>query len=261
MPTIRTRFLLRIPLLILLFVIATAVSWGQIDDNDSLLSDTTDIGIDTSAVTDPNGVDTLAMDDSSFIPISNNDLDLDLPAPTAFYSVRNGGFVGGMVEFSSIKPSDLDSRLSGDLVVFGGEGYFLLSGWMIGGIGASAVLYDLPSTYDEFSLGYGGPMFGYEQQFMKTLFSAQIRSMVGLGGIRMIRKRPDIVDPAGLEILERVREESFLAFRPEVSLGFQPLGFLEFRLSASYLAPIGGSHVSDLGSLNYGLHVLLGVTY
>lgn len=252
MTTIHTRILLRC----LLLMCATASSWAQIDENDPLLRDTTDIGIDSSMA-----LDSVGMDDSSFIPISSNDLDLDLPRPTEFFSVRNGGFVGSIVEFSSIRPSDLDSRLSGDLVVFGGQGYFLLSGWMIGGIGSSAILYDLPPTYDEFSFGYGGVLFGYEEQFMKTLFSAQIRSMIGLGGIRMIRKRPDIVDPSGLEILERVREESFLAFRPEVSLGFQPLGFLELRLSASYLAPVGGAHVSDLGSINYGIHVLLGVTY
>lgn len=254
--TIHTEIPLRCLLLILMCMFSASSLPAQVDDGDLLLNDTTDIDVDSTAL-----ADTLSGSDSAFIPISNNDLDLDLPAPVEFYSVRNGGFVGGLVELTAIKPSELDSRLSGNLVVFGGEGYFLLSGWMVGGIGTSAVLYDLPSTYDEFSLGYGGLLFGYEQQFMRTLFSAQIRSMIGLGGIRMIRKRSDIVDPSGLEILERVRQESFLAFRPEASLGFQPLGFLEFRLSASYLAPIGGERASDLSSINYGLHVLLGVTY
>ena len=240
---------------ILLLVLLARPVWGQIDEGDPLLQDTTDILVDSTVI------DTVSVADTAFIPISDNDLDLDLPEPTEFWSVRNGGFLGGLVEFSGMKPSDLDPRLDGDLVVFGGQGYLVLSGWLMGGIGTSAVLYNAPASYDEFSFGYGGFLFGYDQQFARQIFSAQARTMIGRGGLRMIRKRPDIVDPGGLEILERVREESFFAFRPEASIGFQPVGFLEFRLSAAWLLPVGGARVNDLAAPTYGIHVALGVMY
>jgi len=239
-----------------LFLCAVAPAWGQFDDTDPLLDDTTEIPVDSVL-----SRDTLSVADTSLTPVSDNDFDLDAPPPRTFLSVRNGGFVGGLCELSALKPDELDPTLSGNMVVFGGQGYVIFSGWLFGGIGTSAVLYDQPSKYDEFAFGYGGLLFGYDQQFADQLFSVQARSMIGLGGLKMIRKRPDLADSTGLEILERFREENFFALRPEMSLGFQPIGFMEFRLSAAYLVPVGGEHVSDLASFNYGLHIMLGITY
>ncbi len=58
---------------ILLLVLLARPVWGQIDEGDPLLQDTTDILVDSTMI------DTVSVADTAFIPISDNDLDLDLP--------------------------------------------------------------------------------------------------------------------------------------------------------------------------------------
>lgn len=247
-------------LALLLLTLAGKPVQAQPGDDDPLLFDSTEIILDS---TDTN---TLQIDDSLFTPTGDsnnfgNDVDLDLPNSKSFWSVRNGGNLGLIAEFTALKPSSLDPTLGGDMVIFGGEGYVIFSGWIVGGVGVGAKLYDLDKRYDEFSFGYGGFMVGHEKMMFRELISLQGTVMVGFGGLNMVKKRPDINDPTGNEILERYRKEDFFCFRPAISLGYSPVPILEIRIGANYLLPIGGANVGDLRTLNYGIAVLLGVNY
>jgi hypothetical protein len=84
--------------------------------------------------------------------------------------------------------------------------------------------------------------------------------MIGGGGLSMIKKRPDLmaIDSSGHDILERYRSENFFMLRPGATIGFSPLPFLDFRLGANYVLPVGGKDVGDLKNLGFGLHMMFG---
>ncbi len=175
-----------------------------------------------------------------------------------FFDTRSGFFIGPTIQFTDLKPETLDPDLSGDLLLFGGQAYLMYNGWLFGGEWSSAMLYELTPKYDEFSLSYGGFLTGFDQQFAYGSFSIRPALMIGGGEITQIKRRSDLRDSTGNMILERYRDESFFLMRPGISLGFQPLPFLEFRLTADYLYPFGGKEISDLKKMTYGLQILFG---
>jgi hypothetical protein len=185
----------------------------------------------------------------------------DTPEPpkSTTFVPRSGIFGGPTIEFSQLDPAKLDPLLAGNLVMYGGEGFVILNGFMLGGGAIGATLYDMSPSYDEFSYGYGGFLTGYDITIVKP-FSFRADLMIGGGGLKMIRKRPDLAagDSSGHEILERVRNENFFMFRPGVSLGFSPIPILDFRLGVNYLFPVGGEDVDDLKNLSFGLHMFFG---
>ncbi len=179
-----------------------------------------------------------------------------------------GVYGGPTFEIAALDPHELDPDLDGTMLVYGGQGFAILSGWVIGGGGYGAEIYDIASNYDEFSFHYGGFIGGYDKALGR--FSIRGTLMIGSGGIKMIKKRPsvnDSVDVAlqdyeqrnGVEILERYRQEDFFTLRPTISIGFAPVPFFDFRLSASYVMPIGGANASDLYTLTYGLQLMFGI--
>lgn len=170
-----------------------------------------------------------------------------------FFSTKNGLMVGVTIQFSELRPKDLDPDLSGEFVFFGGEIIGAVNGFILGGGWSSATLYDLSPKYDELTFSLGGFITGYDQQFLYQTFSIRPTVMIGGGGITMIKKRPDIVDSTRREILERYRDEDYFLLRPGISLGFSPTQFFDIRLTADYYYPVGGDKVSDLRKLNYGL--------
>jgi hypothetical protein len=185
----------------------------------------------------------------------------DAPEPpkrTTFVP-RSGIFGGPTIEFSQLDPAKLDPALAGNLVMYGGEGFIILNGFMLGGGATGATLYDMSPSYDEFSYGYGGFLTGYDFTIVRP-FSFRADLMIGGGGLKMIKKRPDLTtgDSSGHEILERFRNESFFMVRPGISFGFSPIPVLDFRLGVNYVFPVGGEDVDDLKNLSFGLHMFFG---
>lgn len=176
-----------------------------------------------------------------------------------FFSTRNGLMVGPTIQFTELRPKDLDPDLSGEFVFFGADIIAAVNGFLLGGGWSSATLYDLSPKYDELTFSSGGFITGYDQQFLYQKFSIRPTVMIGGGGITMIKKRPDIVDSTGREILERYRDEEYFLLRPGISLGFAPNQFFDIRLTADYNYPIGGDKVSDLRKLSYGLALMIGL--
>jgi hypothetical protein len=170
-----------------------------------------------------------------------------------------GFFVGPTFEVTTLTPAKLDPELDGELVLYGIQVYAIIKGWMVGGHWTSATLYDMSTNYDAFEFSYGGFITGYDVEVLDGL-SFRLGTLVGGGDLNMIKKRPDLAGLASTphEILERYRTESFFMLRPGASVGYSPLPFLDLRLAADYLYPIGGSRVHDLKHLTYGLHVMLG---
>jgi len=212
------------------------------------------------------GGDTLTSDDSVEAPNADDiffsdieDDDFGAVDEPGFFRVRGGFFGGPIVEFTSLKPADLDPVLDGQLVIFGAEGCILLESWLLGGGGMSAHLYDMSPAYDRFEYGYGGFLAGYDTRIFHGVMSLRGSIMIGAGGLEMLKKRPDLGGTDGPEILERYREEGFFLLRPGASIGVSPLPFVEFRLGVNYLLPFGGSRVDDLRNLSYGLHIMLGI--
>ncbi len=243
----------------LLFVMASLPALAQYGDGhirtgDSLQLDRPD-GIDsTGAVSD-----TLGADSAFFQQIDSSSEPIEPLDPETFFKKRGGFFGSAIVELTALEPDDLDPALDGTPVVYGLEGYVLLSSWMLGGGGGSATLYGMSANYDQFSYGYGGVITGYDTKIFYGAMSLQTSLMIGAGGLEMIRRRPDLGGSAGHEILERVRQESFFCLRPRVSIGFSPLSFMRFSVGASYMLPLGGEKVADLRKLSYGLGVTLGL--
>lgn len=202
--------------------------------------------------------------DSTGAPVFETDTTDSFPgdigeAHNAFFTRRSGIYAGPTIEISALSPSSLDPVLGGTMVIYGGQGYLMLNGWLVGGGGWGAVLYDLSPKYDQFSFGYAGLLLGYDQGIFQGSLSIRPSLLVGAGGLSMIKKRPDIIDSTGHEMLERFRSEDFFTLRPGVSIGFMPFQFLDLRLSLDYVLPVGGARVSDLKSFNYGLQILFGI--
>jgi len=252
----------------LLFLLLTAPALAQEDPyggfgSDTTYSDSTEMSTDTTDYYYDNNDSDYNYDNYDNDSYENNDTDYsydDYSAyyETPFFSRRSGFFIGPTIEFTELKPSDLDPDLSGDIILFGGEVYTLIKGWMLGGAWVSATLYDLSPKYDEFSYGYGGFITGYDQQFLYQNFSIKPALLIGGGQLTQIKQRPDIPDSTGHPILERYRDESFFLLRPGISLGYMPLPFLEFRLTVDYMYPVGGASVGDLRKMTYGLQLLVG---
>lgn len=211
----------------------------------------TPIPIDTTERLDP---------DSSFFNDIEGDNGFDEPVePETFFQTR-GGFAGGVtVDLVELDPASLDPDLGGTIVQYGAHGYMLLSSWIVGGGGASAVLYDMSTNYDQFIFGYGGFLTGYDTRAFYGALSIRGSVLIGAGGLELLKRRPEFVDSSGNEILERYRDEGFFLLRPGVSIGYAPLPFLEFRIGVNYLFPIGGERVKDLRTLTYGLQVNIGL--
>lgn len=204
-------------------------------------------------------VDTVNSDDVFFQDVEDEGNDEGATDDPGFFRPRGGFFGGPLVEFTSLKPADLDPVLSGQLVIFGAEGYIILNSWLIGGSGVSAHLYDMSPLYDRFEYGYGGVLTGYDTKIFAGGMSLRGSVLIGAGGLEMLKKRSDLTPVGGNEILERFREESFFLLRPGVSIGYSPLQFLEFRLGADYMLPFGGERVEDLRNLTYGFRLILGI--
>lgn len=202
--------------------------------------------------------DTVNPDDTFFQDVENDD-DAGAMDDPGFFRARGGFFGGPVVEFTSLKPEDLDPVLSGQLVIFGAEGYIILNSWLIGGAGVSAHLYDLSPAYDRFEYGYGGVLTGYDTKIFDGVMSLRGSVLIGAGGLEMLKKRTDLTPAGGNEILERFRDEGFFLLRPGASIGYSPLQFLEFRIGADYLLPFGGESVEDLRNLTYGFKLILGI--
>ena len=177
----------------------------------------------------------------------------------SFFSTRDGLMAGATIQFSELRPKDLDPDLSGEFIFFGGEILGINNGLILGGGWSSVTLYDLTPKYDELTFSFGGFITGYDQQFLYQKFSIRPTVMIGGGEITMIKKRPDIVDSTGHEILERYRDEGYFLLRPGISLGFSPASYFDIRLTADYHYPIGGGNISDLRKLNYGLALMIGL--
>ncbi len=226
-----------IALIVLAFPAFSQTDDGFDDDQDSLLSDTLN-------------------PDSSFFQGIDDD-EFSLSESDGFFRTRGGFFGGALVELTTLNPKDLDPVLDGQLVLYGAQGYVILNSWMFGGGGMSAHLYDLSTQYDRFEFGYGGFLTGYDTKIFNGRLSVRGDLMLGAGGVEMLKKRADIVDPTGNPILEQYRDEGFFFLRPGISIGYSPIQFMEFRLGAHYFHPIGGASVADLRALSYGLHVVL----
>lgn len=222
--------------------------FGQEDDGDVTTGDTIRL---------ENGPDTLDPDDAFFQDVEDSD-DSDSEDEPGFFRERGGFFGGPTVELTTLNPKDLDPVLDGRLVIYGAQGYMLLSSWLVGGGGFSAHLYDIHPSYERFEYGYGGFLTGYDTRIFDGALSLRGSVLIGAGGIEMLKKRPDLSTDS-VEILERYRDEGFFLLRPGISIGFSPSQFMEFRLAADYLLPFGGSDVNDLRNATYGLHVMVGI--
>jgi hypothetical protein len=207
--------------------------------------------------------DTTWSTDTGYVEIDTgyanwDDGDIEMPSGESFGP--GGGIYGGPTfEVTTLDPRELDRALDGDIVLYGGRVFLIISGWIMGGEWVGATLYDLSPSYDEFSFSYGGFITGYDLDIYDGL-SIRGDVLIGGGDLNMVKKRPDLrqLDTAGTEILERYRSEGFFALKPGISLGYAPLPFLDLRFAVSFLYPIGGSDVADLKSTVYGLHVMLG---
>jgi hypothetical protein len=220
-------------------------------------------------------VDTTYVDSTGFPvdgPDGSTDPDFDEPPPGGGgggLGLPSGGvYFGPTFELAQLKPESLDPELSGSMVLYGLQGYVIVNGWLVGGCGTSATLYDMSQRYDEFQFGYGGVLIGYDKLLFSSV-SFRFATMIGSGEVKMIKKAPRLgppgddalrqyTDTSGTEILERYREEEFFALRPGISLGFAPLPIMDVRISADYLLPLGGEKVGDLKTLTYGIHLMFG---
>jgi hypothetical protein len=216
------------------------------------------------AQTDETGIDTTRVEsDSTFQPYlegdTTGDAEFNMPVNTpSSFTPRSGAYGGPTIEFTSLDPAKLDPDLSGDLVLYGGQGYLMINGWMLGGAGYGATLYDISPKYDEFSFAYGGFLTGYDFTIVKP-FSFRVDLLIGGGSVKMIKNRPDLSLANGVTILERYRDEGFFMLRPGASFGFNPLPFFDLRLGANYVFPVGGKRVSDLKNVAFGLQLMFGI--
>jgi hypothetical protein len=245
---------------------AVVPAFGQYGDGhirtgrDTIKIDSTGITVDT-LTTDTLANDTLVADSTFFQQIDSadeGDGDESIE-PNTFFKKRGGFFGGATVDLTGLKPSSLDPILDGDLVIYGAQGYLVLNSWMLGGAGTSATLYNLSPKYDRFSFGYGGFLTGYDTRIFHGSVTLQGSLLIGGGGLEMIRKRTDIIDTSGHDILERYRDEGFFLLRPGISIGFTPIQYVEFAIGADYLLPIGGKDVGDLRAFTYGLRLTFGL--
>lgn len=218
--------------------------------------DSTEAVDSTGSQIDSTGAPIYEVDTTDSFPVG---VDENQSIEHPFFTRRSGIYAGATVELTNLMARSLDPVLDGDMLIYGGEGYLMAQGWIFGGGGWGAVLYDLSPRYDQFSFGYGGLLLGYDQGLAHGSFSIRPAALLGVGGLTMIKKRPDIVDSTGHEILERYRDESFFCVRPGISLGFQPNPYVDLRVSVDYLMPIGGARVSDLRALTYGVQLIVGL--
>lgn len=233
------------------------IAYAQPDTSDPLLTGDS-LTTDTTIFSNPG--DTLKVD-TSLVFTFDSSLIGDAPR-IPLSTGRSGLWVGPTVEFTTLDPHDLDPQLGGSIVLIGAQGTLLWDGYVVGGAGVSGRLYDLPDNYDQFSFGYGGPIIGYDwMPGRQRTFSIRPMLLLGFGGLSMMKKRPDFVDSAEHQILERYRAEDFFLLRPGLSIGAQPIDWLEVRATADYLMPIGGENVGDLRKLTYGLQIVLGINF
>ncbi len=234
-------------------------------------SDTVDVMIDEGEEWDSyDEYDDTDEYDDDYAPYDDEDYDYDDYDTDYEYDYDDSGFSsasssfgafgGATFELSDLDLTSLDSELDGNLIFFGGYGFAILDNWIIGGGGAGAELYDISEEYDEFTFNYGGFLTGYDLSLTQA-FSVRLTLHTGQGEIIMIKKRPDLMEEDENELLERYREEDFYFFRPEFSVGVQPLPFFDIRLSSAYLYPIGGENVADLENLTYGIHLMFGFKF
>jgi hypothetical protein len=247
----RLRFLLP-----LLFIVASTAAFAQPDPDD--------VPVDTMYV-DTTGFPV----DDPFGDSGEPDFEDPPPGGGSPMGLPSGGvYFGPTFELAALKPESLDPELSGSMVMYGFQGYVILNGWLVGGGGYGATLYDMSQRYDEFQFGYGGVLIGYDKLLFSTV-SLRFTAMVGSGEVKMIKKAPRLgspgddalrqyTDTSGTEILERYRQEDFFALRPGLSFGFAPLPIMDIRFSADYLMPLGGEKASDLKTLTYGVHLMFG---
>lgn len=244
----------RILLFLLSFAATSLALHAQVpgdDQADTVYADTTYYAEDSSYYEPPDGYDDIDV---------NVDMPGDVRTDATSFAAGGGFYVGPTFEVTTLSPAKLDSELDGELVLYGVQVNAIISGWVVGANWTSATLYDMSTNYDEFVFGYGGFVTGYELDIVKRL-SFRIGTLIGTGDLKMIKKRPDLdaIDSSAGEILERYRLESFFMLRPGVSIGYAPLPFLDLRIAADYLYPIGGRRVHDLKALTYGLHVMIGI--
>ena len=252
----RLRFLLST----LLLLFASTVAYAQPDPDDPFPVDTA--YVDTTGGYDDSGypVDDYGSDTLTFEDPPSGGSPMGLPS--------GGVYFGPTFELSALKPESLDPELTGSLVMYGFQGYVILNGWLVGGGGYGATLYDMSQRYDEFQFGYGGVLIGYDKLLFSSV-SIRLTTMIGSGDLKMIKKAPrlgspgderlrEYTDTSGTEILERYRQEEFFCVRPGVSIGFAPLPIMDIRFTADYLMPFGGDEVVDLRSLSYGVHLMFG---
>jgi hypothetical protein len=170
---------------------------------------------------------------------------------------RAGVFVGPTFELTTMQPNTFDPGLDGQFVLYGFQGYIIISGWTFGGVGVSAKLYNQPELFKEVTYGYAGFLTGYDF-WLGGKFSSRVSALIGSGGLRILFRRTDLRGRAGNAILEVIRDEGFFCFRPGISVGFTPLDFIDFRASADYMLPFGGASVSDVRNLSFGVHIMVG---
>lgn len=246
---------LRLLLSILSLVVVSAVAHAQPDSDPPV--DTTYVDSTGFPVDDPYGSSDPGFEDP---PPGGNGGGLGIPS--------GGIYFGPTFELAALKPESLDPELSGSMVMYGFQGYVIVNGWLVGGGGYGATLYDMSQRYDEFQFGYGGVLIGYDKLLFSTV-SFRFTTMIGSGELKMIKKAPRLGSPgdsllaayttfSGTEILERYRQEDYFALRPGISIGFAPLPIMDLRFSADYLMPIGGENIGDLKSLTYGVHLMFG---
>ncbi len=230
---------------LLMLVVLSVKAYGQIGDTPGIP--------DTNQTVRP---DTAFENDMGYDRSDTSEDYVEPPAPTSFVS-RSGVYGGPTVEFNTLDPTKLDPDLSGDMVIYGGQGFISINGWVLGGAAFGATLYDISPKYDEFAFSYGGFMTGYGFYIVKPL-SLQMDLLIGGGGIKMVKNRPDLSLTTGKTIQELYRDEGFMVLRPGISLGYAPLPFFDFRVGANYIYPVGGERVSDLKNLAFGLQLMIG---
>ncbi len=180
-----------------------------------------------------------------------------------FARASSGGHLSFGFALTGIAPETLDPDLGGDLVLNVFEGYAMVNGLLFGGSWTTSMLYDAPN-YDEFIFDYKGALLGFDYSLFYGRMAIRPAIMLGPGEIKMIRTRPDIrydalLNPSGKEILERVRDASFFALRPSLSLTWSPTPLIHFRAEGGFFYPTGGDgSLDDLREPIGSFHIMFG---
>lgn len=205
-------------------------------------------------------VDSIEVDDEGEDPWALPD-NFSMSPP--FAQGTSGAHLSFGFALTGIAPERLDPDLGGDLVLSVFELYFMSNGLLIGGSWTTSALYDAPN-YDKFLFDYKGGLLGYDYSLFYGRMSLRPAVMLGPGEMVMIRKRPDItsdtaLNPNGREVLERLRDQSFFAIRPSLSIGWSPTPLVHFRLEGGFFYPTGGEgKLDDLREPIGSFHVMFG---